>query len=372
MQRPSYKFIISGGGTGGHIFPAIAIANCLMKRLGSADILFVGAKGKMEMQKIPAAGYKIEGLWISGLQRKLTLKNLLFPFKVVVSLIKASAILRKFKPDLVIGVGGYASGPLLRMANHKKIPTLIQEQNSFPGITNRLLAAKVDTICVAYDQMDKYFPGDKIVKTGNPVRDELIDVSGLKTEADQYFGLKKKPVVLVVGGSQGALAINKCIEKLVPEIIENDQQLIWQTGSLYYEQALKRQHEFTSEKVKVYKFIDRMDLAYAAADIVISRAGAIAISELCLVKKPVIFIPLPSAAEDHQTKNAEALVKLEAAMIIDEKSIESRLGNTLKNLASNKELQLKLSQNIAKLAIPDASERIVDEVLRILNRKKSL
>jgi len=365
MLRANPKIIISGGGTGGHIFPAIAIAKALMKRVDSAEILFVGAQGRMEMERVPLAGFQIEGLWISGLQRRITIKNLLFPIKLLFSLFKAQQIIKRFKPDIVIGVGGYASGPTLRMAMRQKVPTLIQEQNSYPGITNRLLAKKVNSICVAYDHTDKYFPKDKIVKTGNPVRQELVDVSGKRELGREFFNLDSRQVVLVVGGSQGAIAINKSIENLLPEIIKNDLQLIWQTGTLFYDQALKN----ANDQIKVFKFIDSMDLAYAVADIVISRAGAIAISELCLVKKPVIFIPLPSAAEDHQTKNAMALVELEAALMIKEINIGEELGPMLKDLSSNKELQHKLTTNIGKLAIPNASEMIVDEIMKLLSNK---
>ncbi len=367
MQKPKPKFIISGGGTGGHIFPAIAIANALMKRLGEAEILFVGAKGRMEMDRVPLAGFKIKGLWISGLQRRLTAKNLLFPFKLLSSLIKAGRIIKKFKPDVVVGVGGYASGPTLKMANRKKIPTLIQEQNSYPGITNRLLAKKVNSICVAYDQMEKYFPQNKIVKTGNPVRAELIDVSKNRSDARTYFDLDSRQVVLVVGGSQGAVAINKAIAGLLAQIIKDDLQLIWQTGSLFFDQAVELAKGYPSQ-IKVYKFIDQMDLAYAAADVVISRAGAIAISELCLVKKPVIFVPLPSAAEDHQTKNAMALVDQQAAILVKEKTI-GELGVQLHQLTKDQELQKELSKNIAKLGISNASEMIVDEIICLLNTK---
>ena len=365
MLRTNPKIIISGGGTGGHIFPAIAIAKALMKRVSSAEILFVGAKGRMEMERVPLAGFEIKGLWISGLQRRLTIKNLLFPMKLILSLLKAQQIIRKFKPDIVIGVGGYASGPTLRMAIRQKVPTLIQEQNSYPGITNRLLAKKVNSICVAYDHMDHFFPKEKIIKTGNPVREELVDVSGKREQAREFFNLDSRQVVLVVGGSQGAIVINKSIENLLPEILKNNLQLIWQTGTLFFDQAV----ENASDQIKVFKFIDRMDLAYASADIVISRAGAIAISELCLVKKPVIFVPLPSAAEDHQTKNAQALVELKAALMIKESSIGEQLGSMLHDLSLDKDLQMRLSTNIGKLAIPNASEMIVDEIIKLLDNK---
>lgn len=366
MSQAKPKIIISGGGTGGHIFPAIAIAHALVKRLGEVDILFVGAKGRMEMERVPRAGFKIIGLWISGLQRRLTVKNLLFPFKLIFSLLKAGFIINRFNPDVVIGVGGYASGPTLKMALRKKIPTLIQEQNSFPGITNRLLAKHVDSICVAYDQMSKYFPEQKIIKTGNPVRPELVDVSDVETEAGKKFNLDKRPVILVVGGSQGAYTINQNIERLLPEFKKNDLQLIWQTGKLFYDRAKIKANAY--DQVKVFEFIDRMDLAYAAADIVISRAGAIAISELCLVKKPVIFIPLPSAAEDHQTKNAQALVEKNAALMIKEERLLNDLGPTLDQLSKDQEAQENLKKNIGELAIPNATEIIVDEIIKLLKR----
>ena len=369
MLQAKTKIIISGGGTGGHIFPAIAIAKALMKRVPSAEILFVGAKGRMEMKRVPQAGFKIEGLWISGLQRRLTIKNLLFPIKLIFSLIKAAIIIKRFRPDIAVGVGGYASGPTLRMAIRKRIPTLIQEQNSFPGITNRLLAKKVNRICVAYDHMDQYFPKNKIVRTGNPVRDELVDISGNREKAAEFFKLDARQVVLVVGGSQGALAINESIEKLLPDFIKNDLQLIWQTGKLYFDRAKEKLKGFSSGQFKVFEFIDQMELAYAAADIVVSRAGAIAISELCLIKKPVIFIPLPSAAEDHQTKNAMALVELKAALMIKEENINEELGAAIKSLSENKEAQQKLSENIGEQATPNASEKIVDEIMNLLNDK---
>lgn len=366
MSQTKPKIIISGGGTGGHVFPAIAIAKALMNRIDGAEILFIGAKGRMEMERVPAAGFKIEGLWISGLQRRLTIKNLLFPVKLISSLIKAAFIIKRFKPDLVIGVGGYASGPTLKMAIRKKVPTLIQEQNSFPGITNRLLAKNVNSICVAYDQMSKYFPKEKIIKTGNPVREELVEVSEKREIAAEYFKLDSRPVVLVIGGSQGALAINKGIDRLLADFVSNDLQLIWQTGKIFFKKAKEKTNSLSLNQIKVYEFIDRMDLAYAAADIVVSRAGAIAISELCLVKKPVIFIPLPSAAEDHQTKNAQALVKQNAAILIKEQNIDNKLGVILFRLSKHDDEQKKLANNIGKLAIPNASEIIVDEIMKLL------
>lgn len=365
MQKKSRNIIISGGGTGGHIFPAIAIANAIKKHFADANILFVGAKGRMEMEKIPEAGYPIQGLWISGIQRRLTIKNLLFPLKLIFSLFKANRIIKKFKPDIVIGVGGYASGPTLNMANRRKISTLIQEQNSFPGITNRLLAKKVNRICVAYEGLEKYFPADKIVLTGNPVREEVINIQGKLEEAQNFFGLKPgKKTVLVVGGSQGAVSVNKSIAANLNVFAENDIQLIWQTGKFYINEAKTLVGDST--QVKVHEFIKRMDLAYAAADLVISRAGAIAISELSAVKKPVIFIPLSSAAEDHQTKNAMALVKKNAAYIIKDAEAVNELPDLLALLIKNDEKLKELSNNISAFASPNATNLIVDEIEKLI------
>jgi len=370
MQNSSqqqYKFIISGGGTGGHIFPAIAIANALMAKVKNAEILFVGAKGKMEMEKVPAAGYKIEGLWISGLQRKITLKNLSFPFKVISSLFNARKIISDFKPNVVIGVGGFASGPTLRAATSKKIPALIQEQNSFPGITNKILAGKVNKICVAYDGMEKFFPADKIVTTGNPIRNNVIEIEGKKREAADFFKLdKSKKTVLLVGGSQGALAVNKGIAKNIDLFSKNDIQFIWQTGKYYFEDAKQLVKSLNTKSIIVTEFIDRMDLAYAMADVIISRAGAIAISEICAVAKPPIFIPLPSAAEDHQTKNADALVKKNAAILINNSEVGEKIGDTLLDLLEDEQRQKILSENLKKLAIKNSADLIADEILKLV------
>ena len=363
------KVIISGGGTGGHIFPAISIANELRDRLPDADILFVGAKGRMEMEKVPEAGYPIEGLWISGLQRKITLKNLLFPFKVLSSINKASAIIKRFKPDVAIGVGGYASGPLLRVAAKKGIPTLIQEQNSYPGITNKLLARSVDKICVAYNNMDRFFPKEKIVLTGNPIRKNVIDLKGKREKGIDFFELSKnKTTLLIVGGSLGALAVNEGIAANLELLRKNNIQLIWQTGKYYYNQAVEDVKESGDNSVKVVEFIKEMDLAYAAADIIISRAGAIAISEICAVQKPAVFVPLPSAAEDHQTKNAMALVESKAAILVKNIDTIEQLGEKIIQLNQNKSQQQEFRENLEKLAITNAATRIVDEVLSIINK----
>jgi len=301
-----YKFILSGGGTGGHIYPAVAIANELKLRFPDAEILFVGAQDKMEMQKVPQAGYPIEGLWIAGLQRKITLQNMMFPFKLMSSLWKSRKIIKKFKPDAVIGTGGFASGPLLQVANNNNIPTVIQEQNSYPGITNKILSKKANAICVAYENLERFFPKDKIVFTGNPVRQDLLDIENKKQEGVSYFKLDaNKRTLLILGGSLGARRVNQLIEKELDFLLKSGVQVYWQCGKLYYEDYKKYNDR---ENVQVVAFIDRMDLIYAAADFVISRAGASSVSELCLVGKPTIFIPSPNVAEDHQTKNAKAIV----------------------------------------------------------------
>jgi UDP-N-acetylglucosamine--N-acetylmuramyl-(pentapeptide) pyrophosphoryl-undecaprenol N-acetylglucosamine transferase len=366
------KIIISGGGTGGHVYPAIAIADAIKKKLPDTDILFVGAKGKLEMVKVPAAGYPIEGLWISGFQRRLTWKNLAFPFKVIHSLWKASQIIRRFIPDIVIGVGGYASGPLLQSAARKKIPTLIQEQNSYPGVTNRLLAFKVDRICVAYDGMDKYFPKERIVFTGNPVRKDLFELHDKKEEALKFFGLKKdKLTVFIMGGSLGARTINRSVLSCIHRnITQNGIQFLWQTGSFYFE-GIKNEMAGTDDPdIHIHQFIDRMDLAYAAADIIISRAGAISISELCLVGKPVILIPSPNVTDDHQTKNARALETAKAAILVKDNEAENKLFGEISALQSNLTLQKQLSENIKNLAVSDAAGKIADVVSGLIIEKE--
>jgi UDP-N-acetylglucosamine--N-acetylmuramyl-(pentapeptide) pyrophosphoryl-undecaprenol N-acetylglucosamine transferase len=368
MSKRSLNIIISGGGTGGHIFPALAIANALNAVSKEINILFVGAKGKMEMEKVPAAGYPIEGLWISGINRRQMAKNLTFPFKLIFSIYKAGRIIKKSRPDIVIGVGGYASGPTLRVASRRKIPTLIQEQNSYPGITNKLLAKDVSRICVAYDGMDKYFPEEKIIKTGNPIRKEVIEIEGKREESYEYFGFDKRKLnIFVVGGSQGALSINRVISSILDLFKENNFNLLWQTGKQYAQEAEAFKLNAEYEGIKVVEFINRMDLAYAYADIVISRAGAIAISELCAVGKPVIFIPLPSAAEDHQMKNANALEKLNAAMVIPDSEAQNRLGDALLKLAGDEDLRNTMKENISRLAITDAAERIIHEILKLID-----
>ena len=361
-----YKIILSGGGTGGHIYPAIAIANELKLRYPDAEFLFVGASDRMEMEKVPQAGFDIKGLWISGIQRKLTFKNLMFPFKLISSLWKANVIVRRFKPDVAIGTGGFASGPLLQIANFKGVPTLIQEQNSYPGITNKFLAKKAKKICVAYDNLERFFPQDKIIKTGNPVRQGLLDIDTKRDEAIKHFDLKPgKVTLLVIGGSLGARRINQLIEKKLDFLDTQNVQIIWQCGKLYYQQY---KIYGNIKNVQVHEFLNNMDLAYAAADVVISRAGASSVSELCIVGKPVIFIPSPNVAEDHQTKNAMAVVDKDAAMIIKEEDLDADFQNKFSQLIAAPDRQAELGQNIKELALVNATKDIVNEVEKLLKK----
>jgi len=342
-MKDNLKVVISGGGTGGHIFPAIAIADALKRRFPEADILFIGAKGRMEMERVPKAGYPIKGLWISGMTKDL--RSLILPVKLIDSINRAIAILKRFKPDVVIGVGGFASGPTLMAANYLSIPTVIQEQNSYPGKTNRNVGKKAKAICVAYDHLDQWFPAEKIHFTGNPLRANIA-LSGTREEAAEYFQLDaNRPVALLVGGSQGALGINKT----------------------YYDKAISEVEALgLEEQVKPTVFIDRMDLAYGLADVVISRAGAMSISELALVQKPVIFVPLPTAAEDHQTKNALQLVEAGAALMVRNAETEQELVPTLFKLKDDPDLQGTLSSNIGKFARPNAADDIVDQIIKAI------
>ncbi|MCX7550847.1 undecaprenyldiphospho-muramoylpentapeptide beta-N-acetylglucosaminyltransferase [Xanthomarina sp. F2636L] len=366
MVSRKFKIILSGGGTGGHIYPAIAIANELKQRFPDAEFLFVGAKDRMEMDKVPQAGYKIEGLWISGIQRELTLKNLIFPFKLISSLYKARKIINTFKPDVVIGTGGFASGPLLQVATSKGIPSLIQEQNSYPGITNKLLSKKASKICVAYDGLERFFPENKIIKTGNPVRQGLLDIDSKRLEAQKVFELEKeKKTLFVLGGSLGARRINQLIEKELDFILSLNIQVIWQCGKLYYD---KYKIYNNTKHVQVHAFINNMDFAYAASDVIISRAGASSVSELCIVGKPVIFIPSPNVAEDHQTKNAMAIVNEKAALLIKEADLEVDFENNFSQLLLSIEKQNELSKNIKKLALVNATKEIANEVEKLLEK----
>ena len=362
MKR-SIKVIMSGGGTGGHIYPAISIADEIKRRNPNAEILFVGAKNRMEMEKVPQAGYKIIGLDIAGIQRSMSLKNLSIPYKLLGSLREAHKIMKEHKPDVVVGTGGFASGPTLFIANKNRIPTVIQEQNSYPGITNKWLSKNAKKICVAYDGLEVFFPKESIVKTGNPVRQDLISIEGKRKEAIDFFGLNpSKKTLVVIGGSLGSGKINETVNEHLDDLLKSGLQILWQTGNYYIE---KYKHHGERENVQTLSFIKRMDLLYAAADFIVSRAGAGTISELCIVGKPVIFIPSPNVAEDHQTKNALALVKEDAAIMLKENEL-GRFKEVLTELIGDKNVQEKMSQNIKKLALPNATNDIVDEIEKIL------
>ena len=360
------KFIISGGGTGGHIYPAVAIANELKAQFPDATFLFVGAKDKMEMQKVPQAGYKIEGLWIAGLQRKITVQNAMFPIKLASSLLKSFFILKRFKPDVVIGTGGFASGAVLKVASMLGIPTVIQEQNSYPGITNKLLAKKANSICVAYENLERFFPKDKLHFTGNPVRQDLMEVASKKEEAIAYFKLDaSKKTLLILGGSLCARRINQLIEKELDFLLQLDFQIIWQCGKHYLNEYSKYNEK---ENVQVTAFIDRMDLVYAAADVVISRSGASSVSELCIVGKPTIFIPSPNVSEDHQTKNAKAIVERGAAILIKESNLDDEFKIVFEAIVKDQGKLQNLTENIKKLAKPNATKAIVEEIKKVLKK----
>jgi len=361
------RVIISGGGTGGHVFPAISIANALRKIDHDIEILFVGAEDKLEMEKVPAAGYTIVGLPVAGFSRKSILKNFSVFIKLIRSLRLARKTLKEFKPDVAVGVGGYASGPVLRQAGKMGIPILIQEQNSSAGVTNKLLAKKASVICVAYKGMDKYFPAEKIILTGNPVRHNFNNLGDLREEALQFFRLNNElPVILILGGSLGAGSINKCLSDSIKTVIGSSCQWLWQTGNYYFEDIRKLVLQSSGANIIVHAFIDRMDLAFAAAEIIISRAGAGTISELCLVGKPVILVPSPNVAEDHQTRNAMALAGRDAAMLIpDDEAGKTLVGKAIE-LASDRKRKKTLSENIAQMAERDSDLRIAREVLKLI------
>ena len=361
------RIIISGGGTGGHIFPAIAIANALKKLDANTEILFVGAKGRMEMEKVPAAGYQILGLDIQGFQRNSLWKNLLLPIKILGSVIKAIKIIKDFRPHAVVGVGGYASGPLLYAASFMKIPYLIQEQNSYAGITNKFLAKSAQKICVAFDKMEAFFPSDKIIKTGNPVRKDAIAIANKRDEALTFFELNPdQKIILVVGGSLGAGTLNNCLMAGLNQLQTAKVQVIWQTGKYYYKGIIERfGNQPKNLGIRIYEFLNRMDLAFAAADVIISRAGAGTIAELCLVNKPVLLVPSPNVAEDHQTKNANALVNKNAAVLIADKHAEAELIDQTLKLLADETLMRTLAQNISELGLPNADEHIAQEVIKI-------
>jgi len=365
-----YRLIISGGGTGGHIFPAVAIANEFRYRYPTAEILFVGAEGKMEMTRVPEAGYKIIGLWISGLQRKLTISNLLFPIKLIVSYFRARKIVREFQPHVVIGTGGYASGPIMMAATRKGTPTVIQEQNSFAGLANKQVAGKASRICVAYEGMEKYFPAHKIVVTGNPVRKDILDVASKREQALERFAFNPKfKTLLIIGGSLGARTINESIINGMQKLLEAEVQVLWQTGKGYYEAYKTRLATYDLRKIRVQDFVREMDLAYAVADAIISRAGALSVSEICVARKPVILVPSPNVAEDHQTKNAKALTEREAAIMVADKDASGTLVDTALNLIFDEARCSKLVENISTMAKPNATNDIVNEIEKLIDKK---
>lgn len=364
------KALISGGGTGGHIFPAISIANEIKRQLPDSEILFVGAIGKMEMQKVPAAGYKIIGLPVRGFQRRLTWKNISFFFNLFSSMIKSRRIVKQFKPDITIGVGGYASGPILRTATAKKNKTLIQEQNSYAGVTNRILSKKVNKICVAYDGMEQYFPKEKIILTGNPIRQDISNIREKVAEATSHFNLKaNQRTILIIGGSLGARSINQALHQDYQKLIDANIQVIWQTGKTYFPQVATLAKKLLPKGIIIKEFIKRMDYAYAIANIIISRAGAGTISELAVVKKPCILVPSPYVAEDHQTKNAMALVNKQAALFVEDKNTKEKLVDTALQLINDEIQKNILQKNIAEFAKPNAAKSIVKEITKLLETK---
>jgi UDP-N-acetylglucosamine--N-acetylmuramyl-(pentapeptide) pyrophosphoryl-undecaprenol N-acetylglucosamine transferase len=367
LLKEPYRLIISGGGTGGHIFPAIAIANTFKARHHDAEILFVGAAGKMEMLRVPEAGYKIIGLWISGLQRKLTWSNLAFPFKLISSYYKAKGIIKNFRPHAVVGTGGYASGPMMLASSKQGIPSLIQEQNSYAGLTNKQLGEKVQRICVAYNGMERFFPKEKIMITGNPVRQDIRDLDSKKASSLDHFAFtSQQKTLLILGGSLGSRTINESILKGIDKLIDAQVQVIWQTGKIYYDNLRAQLGDKNLKQIRIYDFMRQMDLAYAASDVVISRAGALSISEVCLAGRPVILVPSPNVAEDHQTKNAMALVKENAAiMITDADAGKSLVEEALRLLFDEQRCQ-KLKENVSRLGKPDATIEIVEEIEKLI------
>jgi len=363
----TYRILISGGGTGGHIYPALAIANAWMEKHPDSEILFVGAQGKMEMQKVPEAGYSIKGLPVAGLQRKLTLANLSFPIKLWRSLRMASRIVKEFNPHVVVGVGGYASGPVLYAAQNKGIPTLLQEQNSYAGLTNKLLAKKAAKICVAYPEMERFFPKEKLKLTGNPVRKDLLDLAGKREQGIQVFGLDStRKTVLVLGGSLGARTLNQAMLKHMVDLEKEGYQVLWQSGKFYFKDMELALEKAGLTHIHLREFIREMDLAYAAADVIVSRAGALSVSELCLVGKPVIFIPSPNVAEDHQTKNANACVKQGAAVLLADADAVAKFKEYIDELLQQEDKAQALATAIKKLAMPDAANALVHELELLL------
>lgn len=367
ITQPTYRILISGGGTGGHIYPAIAIANAWKERHPGSEILFVGAQGKMEMQKVPEAGYPIKGLPVAGLQRSLSLANLSFPIKLLKSLKMASQIVKDFQPDAVVGVGGYASGPVLFAAQRKGIPTLVQEQNSYAGLTNKLLAKRANTICVAYPEMEQFFPSEKIHLTGNPVRKDILDLKDKKDKALEHFGLNtEKPVILILGGSLGARTLNQAMLQDMAILEKDGYQVLWQSGKFYFKEMSEKLADSGLKHIHLREFIREMDLAYAAADLIVSRAGALSVSELSLVGKPVIFIPSPNVAEDHQTKNAMAFVNRQAAVLLKDSEAVGRLREMVNDLMKDESRSTQLGQNMRALAKPEATESIINELEKLV------
>ena len=366
----SYRILIGGGGTGGHVFPAIAIADALKLMHPGAEFLFVGATGRLEMEKVPEAGYSIEGLPVAGFQRRLTLKNISFFFKLAASLMKSRKIVRRFKPDVAVGVGGYASGPILKAAVRRGVPILIQEQNSYAGVTNRLLARSARSICVAYEGMERYFPSERIRLTGNPIRQHLVNPSKDSMADRKEFGLDPgKKTCMVVGGSLGARTLNRSLLSGLDRLDRDDLQLIWQCGKSTSVEIQEQVVASGLKNIKVMPFISEMERAYGAADLIVSRAGAISISELCVIGKPVILVPSPNVAEDHQTRNAEALSSRNAAIMLPDRDAEQKLVDTIFDLLEDEEKQQELSENIKKLGISNAAERIAVEVTKLMENK---
>ena len=364
---PPIRVMLSGGGTGGHIFPAVAIADEIKARNPEAEFLFVGAKDKMEMEKVPAAGYPIKGLDIVGIQRKKIWKNWNFPYKYLKSRSAAKKILKDFKPQIAIGVGGYASGPLLIQAGNMGLPTLLQEQNSYAGLTNKILAKKADKICVAYDNMEQFFPKEKIIITGNPVRKDILSLEGKREEGQKHFELNPElKTILIIGGSLGARTINNSIVGGLKKLTEAGVQLIWQTGKIYFDEMKKLADANGDDNIKPMAFIDRMDLAYDASDVVISRAGALSVSELCLVRKPCVLVPSPNVSEDHQTKNAKSLVDKNAALLVKDIDAETNLVIGTLSLLKDEAKMNELKQNITALGKPNAAEDISKESFKII------
>lgn len=371
MEKNQLRIIVSGGGTGGHIFPAISIANAIRLLQPEAEILFVGAEGRMEMERVPKAGFRIVGLPVVGFQRRLTLKNITFFFKLFASMYKARRIIAEFKPNIAVGVGGYASGPILKAAQRKGIPTLLQEQNSYAGVTNKMLAKKALKICVAYSGMERYFPADKIMLTGNPIRQDLEQMKATRADAFDFFNIPaNSKVILVIGGSLGARTINQSVMAGLAQIeAQQDLTVIWQTGKFYHDEIKQTLASGTYSNIRLFDFVNRMDLAYTAADLVISRAGAGTISEICLVAKPAILVPSPNVAEDHQTHNAMALVNNWAAVMVKDSEATRVLIDDAIALVSDADKLSMLASNVHKLALPNSAVKIAEEVLKHCSRE---